>query len=85
MENLSLVSLPYDRGKCHQFFLSKVNAQHGTRTTEELQSFNDINTWKAFKESIPQDVTKAMHTGDHLFEHLTTTKDETDYLWYIVG
>ncbi|KAG2619117.1 hypothetical protein PVAP13_3NG140813 [Panicum virgatum] len=26
-----------------------------------------------------------MHTGDHLFEHLTTTKDETDYLWYIVG
>jgi hypothetical protein len=85
MENLSLVSLPYDRGKCHRFFWSQVNAQHGTRTTEEVQSFNDINTWKAFKESIPQDVTKAMYTGNQLFEHLTTTTDETDYLWYIVG
>ncbi|PUZ65878.1 hypothetical protein GQ55_3G260700 [Panicum hallii var. hallii] len=67
------------------FETAKVNAQHGTRTTEEVQSFNDINTWKAFKESIPQDVTKAMYTGNQLFEHLTTTKDETDYLWYIVG
>ncbi|RLN31220.1 beta-galactosidase 7-like [Panicum miliaceum] len=63
----------------------EVNAQHGTRTTEQVQSFNDINTWKAYKESIPQDVTKAMYTGNQLFEHLTTTKDETDYLWYIVG
>ncbi|CAN6355088.1 unnamed protein product [Urochloa humidicola] len=67
------------------FETAKVNAQHGSRTAEEVQSFSDINTWKAFKESIPQDVSKAMYTGNELFEHLSTTKDETDYLWYIVG
>nr|CAB3465164.1 unnamed protein product [Digitaria exilis] len=63
----------------------EVNAQHGSRTAEEVVSFSDINTWKAFKEPIPQDVSKAMYTGNQLFEHLSTTKDETDYLWYIVG
>ncbi|CAL5095085.1 unnamed protein product [Urochloa decumbens] len=67
------------------FETAKVNAQHGSRTAEEVQSFSDINTWKAFKEPIPQDVSKAMYTGNELFEHLSTTKDETDYLWYIVG
>ncbi|WVZ98708.1 hypothetical protein U9M48_044108 [Paspalum notatum var. saurae] len=67
------------------FETAKVNAQHGSRTAEEVQSFSDINTWKAFKEPIPQDVSKAMYTGNKLFEHLSSTKDETDYLWYIVG
>ncbi|CAL4908342.1 unnamed protein product [Urochloa decumbens] len=67
------------------FETAKVNAQHGSRTAEEVQSFSDINTWKAFKEPIPQDASKAMYTGNELFEHLSTTKDETDYLWYIVG
>ncbi|KAF8779430.1 hypothetical protein HU200_002700 [Digitaria exilis] len=67
------------------FETAKVNAQHGSRTAEEVVSFSDINTWKAFKEPIPQDVSKAMYTGNQLFEHLSTTKDETDYLWYIVG
>uniref|UniRef100_K3Z3X6 Beta-galactosidase n=1 Tax=Setaria italica TaxID=4555 RepID=K3Z3X6_SETIT len=67
------------------FETAKVNAQHGSRTAEEVQSFSDINTWKAFKEPIPQDVSKAMYTGNQLFDHLSTTKDETDYLWYIVG
>ncbi|XP_062179260.1 beta-galactosidase 7-like [Phragmites australis] len=66
------------------FETAKVNAQRGTRTAEQIQSFSDINTWNAFNEPIPQDVCKAMYTGNHLLEHLSTTKDETDYLWYIV-
>ncbi|TVU19482.1 hypothetical protein EJB05_35633 [Eragrostis curvula] len=72
---------------CNQvvFETAKVNAQHGSRTVQEVQSFNDVNTWKAFKEPIPQDISKAMYTGNQLFEHLSTTKDETDYLWYTVG
>jgi hypothetical protein len=64
--------------------LFQVNAQHGSRTVEEVQSFNDVNSWKAFNEPIPQDVSKAMCTGNQLFEQLSTTKDETDYLWYII-
>ncbi|XP_020398852.1 beta-galactosidase 7 isoform X1 [Zea mays] len=67
------------------FETAKVNAQHGSRTAEEVQSFSDISTWKAFKEPIPQDVSKSAYSGNRLFEHLSTTKDATDYLWYIVG
>lgn len=65
--------------------VSQVTAQHGSRTAEEVQSFSGINTWMAFKEPIPQDVSKAAYSGNRLFEHLSTTKDDTDYLWYIVG
>ncbi|KAK1697951.1 hypothetical protein QYE76_014648 [Lolium multiflorum] len=67
------------------FETAKVNAQRGSRTAEVVQSLSDIHTWKAFKEPIPQDISKAAYTGDQLFEHLSTTKDETDYLWYIVS
>lgn len=67
------------------FCVTQVTAQHGSRTAEQVQSFSDINTWTAFKEPIPQDVSKAMYSGNQLFEHLSTTKDDTDYLWYIVG
>nr|XP_015638047.1 beta-galactosidase 7 isoform X1 [Oryza sativa Japonica Group] len=66
-------------------FSSQVNAQHGSRTANAVQSLNDINNWKAFIEPVPQDLSKSTYTGNQLFEQLTTTKDETDYLWYIVS
>ncbi|GJN14478.1 hypothetical protein PR202_gb01313 [Eleusine coracana subsp. coracana] len=83
--NISLQLVPRSisiLSDCNQvvFETSKVNAQRGSRSVKEVQSFNDVNTWKAFKEPIPQDVSKAMCTGNQLFEHLSTTKDETDYL-----
>ncbi|TVU19483.1 hypothetical protein EJB05_35634, partial [Eragrostis curvula] len=67
------------------FETAKVTAQHGSRTTEAVQSLSDINTWKGFKEPIPRVVPKAMYTTNQLLEHLSTTQDETDYLWYIVS
>ncbi|BAH93163.1 Os05g0428100 [Oryza sativa Japonica Group] len=67
------------------FETAKVNAQHGSRTANAVQSLNDINNWKAFIEPVPQDLSKSTYTGNQLFEQLTTTKDETDYLWYIVS
>ncbi|KAF6996019.1 hypothetical protein CFC21_012421 [Triticum aestivum] len=67
------------------FETAKVNAQYGSRTAKVVESLNDIHTWKAFKEPIPEDISKAVYTGNQLFEHLSMTKDETDYLWYIVS
>ncbi|KAL6848583.1 hypothetical protein ACP4OV_021609 [Aristida adscensionis] len=67
------------------FETAKVNAQYGTRTAEVVQSLNNVNTWKALKEPIPCDVGKGMYTTKQLLEHLSTTKDETDYLWYITN
>ncbi|GJM88661.1 hypothetical protein PR202_ga04750 [Eleusine coracana subsp. coracana] len=56
---------PLDEYDCNQvvFETSKVNAQRGSRSVKEVQSFNDVNTWKAFKEPIPQDATFPTPTG----------------------
>ncbi|KAM0860764.1 hypothetical protein ACQ4PT_046326 [Festuca glaucescens] len=67
------------------FETAKVNVQHGSRTNGVVQSLSDTHTWMAFKEPIPHDISKAVYTGNQLLEHLSTTKDETDYLWYIVS
>lgn len=50
-----------------------------------VQTLNGVDSWKIFKEPIPLAINNATHTGNRLFEHLSTTKDETDYLWYIAG
>ncbi|KAL5229553.1 hypothetical protein ABZP36_028329 [Zizania latifolia] len=67
------------------FETAKVNAQHGSRTSSIVQALGDIINWKAFIEPVPRDLSKSMYTGNQLFEQLATTKDETDYLWYIVS
>ncbi|XP_051221950.1 beta-galactosidase 7-like [Lolium perenne] len=61
----------------------KINAQHGLRTAQIVQPLNDVDNWKIFKEPIPQEISNTTHTGNRFFEHLSTTKDETDYLWYL--
>ncbi|KAL6840152.1 hypothetical protein ACP4OV_029962 [Aristida adscensionis] len=71
--------------QCNQvvFETAKINAQRGLRTAEVVQHLNQVNKWKIFKEPIPLVASKTSHIGNRLFEHLSTTKDETDYLWYL--
>ncbi|CAN6341933.1 unnamed protein product [Urochloa humidicola] len=64
---------------------AKIKVQHGSRTSEVVQSLSETNTWKAFKEPIPLDLEKAMYNTRQLLEQLSATKDETDYLWYTVS
>jgi hypothetical protein len=61
----------------------QINAQHGLRTAQIVQPLNDVDNWKIFKEPIPPEISNTTHTGNRFFEHLSTTKDETDYLWYL--
>uniref|UniRef100_A0ACD5XBC8 Uncharacterized protein n=1 Tax=Avena sativa TaxID=4498 RepID=A0ACD5XBC8_AVESA len=65
------------------FETAKINAQHGLRTEQIEQSLNDVDNWRIFKEPIPREISNTTHIGNRLFEHLSTTKDETDYLWYL--
>uniref|UniRef100_A0A8R7PXH9 Beta-galactosidase n=1 Tax=Triticum urartu TaxID=4572 RepID=A0A8R7PXH9_TRIUA len=65
------------------FETAKVNAQHGLRTAQVVQSLNNVDSWKIFKEPIPLAINNTTHIGHRFFEHLSTTKDETDYLWYL--
>ncbi|KAM3352984.1 hypothetical protein ACQJBY_024264 [Aegilops geniculata] len=65
------------------FETAKINAQHGLRTAQVVQYLNNVDSWKVFKEPIPLAINSSTHIGNRLFEHLSTTKDETDYLWYL--
>jgi len=65
--------------------LWQINAQHGLRTAQVVQSINHVDRWKCFKEPIPTVPSKMSHVGNQLYEHLSTTKDETDYLWYLAA
>ncbi|XP_044972946.1 beta-galactosidase 7-like [Hordeum vulgare subsp. vulgare] len=65
------------------FETAKINAQHGLRTAQAVQSLNNVDSWKIFKEPIPLAINNTTHIGHRFFEHLSTTKDETDYLWYL--
>uniref|UniRef100_K3XS54 Beta-galactosidase n=1 Tax=Setaria italica TaxID=4555 RepID=K3XS54_SETIT len=65
------------------FETGKINAQHGLRTAKVVQSLNHVDRWKTFKEPIPTSPSNISHVGNQLYEHLSTTKDETDYLWYL--
>ncbi|VAH82447.1 unnamed protein product [Triticum turgidum subsp. durum] len=65
------------------FETAKINAQHGLRTAQAVQSLNNVDSWKVFKEPIPLAINNSTHIGNRFFEHLSTTKDETDYLWYL--
>ncbi|KAL5673210.1 hypothetical protein ACJX0J_017516, partial [Zea mays] len=65
------------------FETGKINAQHGLRTAQVVQPLNHAHRWKLFKEPIPAVPSKISHVKNQLCEHLSTTKDETDYLWYL--
>uniref|UniRef100_M8BLQ5 Beta-galactosidase n=1 Tax=Aegilops tauschii TaxID=37682 RepID=M8BLQ5_AEGTA len=67
----------------YQFYFWQINAQHGLRTAQVVQYLNNVDSWKVFKEPIPLAINNSTHIGNRLFEHLSTTKDETDYLWYL--
>jgi hypothetical protein len=64
-------------------YFRQINAQHGLRTAQIVQTLNDVDNWKTFKEPIPQEISNTTHIGNRFLEHLSTTKDETDYLWYL--
>lgn len=69
-QGLNLISIFY-----------KVTAQSYTRSSKVLQSLNDAGKWSWTIERIP-DLNGAKFTNK-LLDQLSTTKDATDYLWYI--
>lgn len=45
------------------------------------QTFDDVNGWEEFKDGIPNFLDTPLKS-DTLLEHMNTTKDKSDYLWY---
>ncbi|KAJ6412639.1 hypothetical protein OIU84_005645 [Salix udensis] len=63
------------------FNTATVNAQYTTRSMTPNQKFNSVGKWEEYKEPIPE-FDKTSLRSNRLLEHMSTTKDSSDYLWY---
>lgn len=61
--------------------LDQISTQQNTRSIQTVTKFNSTEQWEEYKESIPNfdDTSSRANT---LLEHMNTTKDASDYLWY---
>ncbi|EOY16361.1 Beta-galactosidase isoform 1 [Theobroma cacao] len=67
--------------KTEAFNTAKVSTQYNTRAVETRQKLDSIEKWEEFKEAIPT-FEKTSLRANILLEHMNTTKDTSDYLWY---
>ncbi|PON73223.1 Glycoside hydrolase [Parasponia andersonii] len=65
------------------FITSKVSAQHDTRSMIPSEKFNSEGRWEEYKEAVPNFDNTSLR-ANLLLEHMNTTKDVSDYLWYTV-
>ncbi|KAL4334175.1 hypothetical protein GQ457_07G021780 [Hibiscus cannabinus] len=58
-----------------------INVKSNTRSIRTSKKFNELGMWQEFRDIIP----RYMETSTRskiLLEHMNTTKDKSDYLWY---
>ncbi|KAL3592457.1 hypothetical protein D5086_011097 [Populus alba] len=67
--------------KTMTFNTAKVNAQYTSRSMKPNQKFNSVGKWEEYSEPIPE-FDKTSLRANRLLEHMSTTKDTSDYLWY---
>ncbi|XP_011003430.1 PREDICTED: beta-galactosidase 16-like [Populus euphratica] len=67
--------------KTMTFNTANVNAQYTTRSMKPNQKFNSVGKWEEYNEPIPE-FDKTSLRANRLLEHMSTTKDTSDYLWY---
>ncbi|KAK1552709.1 hypothetical protein Q3G72_022161 [Acer saccharum] len=66
------------------FNTAKVNAEYNERKTTTSQTFSAIVGWEEFKDDIPNFLDTSLKSNT-LLEHMNTTKDKSDYLWYTLS
>lgn len=61
----------------------QVSTQFSTRSMKAAIKFDRVDSWNKFREGIPlyEDISLRSNT---LLEHMNTTKDQSDYLWYTI-
>ncbi|KAI5667901.1 hypothetical protein M9H77_17754 [Catharanthus roseus] len=66
------------------FNTAKVSTQFSTRSMKAAIKFDRVDSWNKFREGIPlyEDISLRSNT---LLEHMNTTKDQSDYLWYTIS
>ncbi|WVZ21205.1 hypothetical protein V8G54_008527 [Vigna mungo] len=64
------------------FNTANVNTTSNKRIISPKQNFSSVDVWKQFQDVIPSFENISLKSNSFL-EQMNTTKDETDYLWYI--
>lgn len=59
----------------------QVNTEYNERIARTTELFNETEHWEQFKDVIPNYLDTSLKF-DTLVEHMNTTKDKSDYLWY---
>ncbi|EEF42123.1 beta-galactosidase, putative [Ricinus communis] len=63
------------------FNTAKVNTQYATRSATLSQEFSSVGKWEEYKETVATFDSTSLRAKT-LLDHLSTTKDTSDYLWY---
>ncbi|KAJ7965525.1 Beta-galactosidase [Quillaja saponaria] len=63
------------------FSTAKVSTQQSTRSMISKLQFDSTDKWQAYKEAIPN-FDNTLVRADTLLDHISMTKDTSDYLWY---
>ncbi|GMN45552.1 hypothetical protein TIFTF001_014749 [Ficus carica] len=63
------------------FNTAKVSTQYDTRSMVLGEKFDSEERWEEYREAIPN-FDRTSLRANMLLEHMNTTKDESDYLWY---
>ncbi|KAL3513657.1 hypothetical protein ACH5RR_026374 [Cinchona calisaya] len=66
------------------FNTAKLRTQHGKRSTVPAMKFDSVDRWSEFKEVVPVFEETSIRSNS-LLEHMSITKDKSDYLWYITS
>ncbi|KAB1210499.1 Beta-galactosidase 6 [Morella rubra] len=64
------------------FNTAKVNTTPNQRILKSVQKFNSSDLWEEFKDVIPNTDDTPLIISNTFLEHMNTTKDKSDYLWY---
>ncbi|KAB1221090.1 Beta-galactosidase 16 [Morella rubra] len=67
--------------KVEAFNTAKVSTKYGTRSMKAGQKLDSPDIWEEYREAIPNFDETSLRTN-MLVEHMSTTKDTSDYLWY---
>ncbi|TYH65480.1 hypothetical protein ES332_D06G059000v1 [Gossypium tomentosum] len=66
------------------FNTAKVSTQYNTRSRTVKYKFDSMERWEEFNEPIPI-FSNTLLKANALLDHMSTTKDTSDYLWYTVS
>lgn len=61
--------------------IGQVSTQYETRSMVSGEKFDSEERWEEYREAIPN-FDRTSLRANMLLEHMNTTKDESDYLWY---